>query len=295
MAALLDRLRPLPTPDEPAALAALQEDRARSARAWLLAGTIGAHVASLAVQGTMGGPTLPIGIGVVLLAAWLLVTGATQAVLLVRAEPRRRGDWLALLVVVALAVLASPLAGFFIFAGGGMATHAAAVLLPIAGVVAIVVGARRRGPHRNAGAVLVGLAAALLAVALNAIDTFVLLPAALLPDRTLEETYALLAVTGGETAIGISAAICILWAVGAALVAVGLRLLREPPERALGWMLGIAAGAMLGRSTLTLLMGWPLSDLSATGGMSIADAPLWLLALALTAAASWLLLGRPRR
>lgn len=293
MPALLDRLRPLPTPEDAAALAAMQADRARSSRAWLLAGVVGAHAAFSALFGALDRPTLPIAIGVALLAIALLGMGVAQSVLLVRAEPSRRGAQLGIGILVALGLAAAPVGGLLL-----MLVGMPLLMLPLAmaavAIALIVRGIRRPWLRGAPGATLLGLAAVLAATALVAIDGLVLMPTTLMPDLPLGEAYALLAASGEDHGIAWIVNVSAAWAVASALLAVGLWMAGVEGGVALGWMLAAGAAVLVARPVAEFGLGMSIGDVGYSGGMSIADAPLWLLTTALAAAASWLLLGSPR-
>lgn len=293
MARLLDRLRPLAAPEDPRALAAMQADRARSARAWLVAGVVGAHAAALAALGAGGGPMLLVALATALAAMWMLVVGAAQAVLLVRAEPRRLGDWLGGSVLVALGLLTAPFAGMLAFAGGGIQRMLPFALV-LVGVCVLVAGLRSGAPRREPRGALLSLAVALAAAAVVAIDGIVLVPLGLVPGLPLEQVHLALERAGEGHAVPLAATLAVAWALGAALLAIGLWASGTRSATGLGIMLGAATLILFGRVAAHGIMGWALADLGDLSGGLPHDAPLWLLTAALGATASWLVLGRPR-
>ncbi|WP_404312310.1 hypothetical protein LG314_00215 [Agrococcus terreus] len=292
MPALLDRLRPLPAPEDPDEFAGVQADRARSARAWLLAGVVGAHAASLAVLAALSSPLLVIALATAAAALWMLAVGAGQVVLHLRAEPRGLRDWLGASALVALGLLTAPFAGVLAFVGGGFALCLPAALV-LVGLATTIAGFRRPPRPRESRGAMLGLAAALVAVALAAIDTLVMLPTTIMPGMPLEEVYAALGGLSGH-AISLVAALCVGYALGAALLATGLWASGVRSTAALGIMLWVATLALFSRVTLGIIMGWAIDDLGGVGGLSLSDAPLWLLTTAVAAGASWLTIGRAR-
>lgn len=293
MPRLLDRLRPIPAPEDPRALAAMQADRARSARAWLLAGVVGAHAAALAALGAGGGPMLLVALATALVALWMLVVGAAQAVLLVRAEPRRLGDWLGGSVLVVLGLLTAPFAGMLAFVGGGVQQMLPFVLVLVGGCV-LVAELRSGATRREPLGALLGLAVALAAAAVLALDGIVLVPLGLVPGLSLEQVHLALERAGEGRAVPLVATLAIAYALGAALLAIGLWASGARSATALGIMLGVATLILFGRVAAHGVMGWALSHLGDLSGGLPHDAPLWLLTAAVGATASWLVLGRPR-
>ncbi|WP_026372939.1 hypothetical protein [Agrococcus lahaulensis] len=300
----LAAVTPRPTPREPAAFAALQGERARSAHGWLAGGVIGAHFAAMAAGAALAavGSARPwewsaVAAASLALAAPLgmLGVGGGQLALLARAEPRR---WAAAAVpatLVVLGLLAAPLAPFLAIVGAPL--H---LVLPLV-VVGHGIGLLLLDPSMRAGAprpvrgVALGLVAAIAVLALGVLDALVLLPLTLAPGVPLDELWSGMAAVGEAGGWVVPVLWAGAWAVAILVLALGLLRARRGGRGSLGLLLGAAALAVGGLPVAEFSIGMGVADTFATGGgMSAAYPAIALLATALVAAAIALLIGARR-
>lgn len=300
----LAALAPRPTPREPAALAALQGERARSAHGWLAGAVAGAHFAAMAAAAALAtvGSATPWGWSAVAAAALaasvaigMLGIGAGQLALLARAEPRRRASVAVPAMLVVLGLLTAPLAPLLAVVGAPL--H---LVLPLAvgyhGVGLLLLDPRMRiGAPRPARGVALGLVAATAVLALGVLDALVLLPLTLAPGVPLDELWSAMAAAGEAGGWVVPVLWAGAWALALLVLALGLLRARRGARGSLGLLLGAGALAIGALPASQFSIGMGVADAFATGGgTSMAYPAIALLATALVAASTALLVGARR-
>ncbi|GEK80449.1 hypothetical protein [Agrococcus baldri] len=296
-ARLLAPVMPLPTPADPAERAEVQRARFRSASAWLVAGVFGAQFAvtglMLAETRTGGwawaGATAGLTLG-------MLVVGSAQLVLHARVRPGRSAAAWGIAAAVVLGLLLAPLNGFlsFVFGQGFVFMPLVVAGLGVM-LLAFDPSMRAAAPRPVRGAALGG-GVALAVLALGVLDGLVLLPLTLAAPMPLDEIYAALAAAGEDHGVGVVVWWAAIWAVAIGLLAAGLLRNRRAEAGTLGALLAATVLAMTALPLTQFPMGMSLGDTVAiAGGFSFAFPAVQLVLVALTAVASWLLIGASRR
>lgn len=294
-------LRLLPTPADPTALERLQANRWRSALGWLAGGVAVAQLAGLALPwGIASGEGLtPSAITlalIVLVGLGMLLAGCAQLALLVRAQRHRLGSVLGIGALVVLGLLLAPVAGLLAILFG-LAYLLAPVGAAALGIVLLSFDPSMRAgmPHPRLGTAL-GVAVALLAVAVGVLDALVLLPMTLMPGMPLAELYAGLVAANEAGGVWVPLAWAGLWVVAIALLATGLLRNRRDQREAAGTLLAAAFLALLAVPVTQFSIGMGVADAFGTGGGLSMAFPAIMLAGALAVTfATGLLIGAARR
>lgn len=300
----LAAVTPRPTPREPAALDALQRDRARSVLGWLAAAVVGAHCSAMSVSAAFAtaasGSALSWSAAAaaalsLVVVAGMLGIGTGQLVLLVRAAPKRWAGVAAPVALVVLGLLVAPLAPLLAVVGAPL--H---LVLPLAvaghGIGLLLLDPRMRAAApRPVRSVALGLAAAIVVLALGLVDALVLLPTTLAPRMPLDELWAGMAAVREAGGWVVPVLWAGAWAVGILVLALGLLRARRGGPGSLGLLLGAAALAIGGLPVAQFSIGMGVADTFGTGGgMSLGYPAIALLATVLVAASAALLIGTRR-
>lgn len=269
----------------------------RTALVWLAAAVLAAHLGGLVAPWLSGAAGWSWFAPVAVVALVMLGLGVRQLIITVREQPSWLGAAIAAGVVTGILVLTSPAAGLiaFILGIGHLAGPVAAVA-----VGAVLLAVRRR-PGRAAGsrpwtAAIAGLVAVVAVLAIALIDTFVLLPMQLVPDQPLDTIYAQLEAAGEASGRWMPIVWAALWAVGAAVLAIGLIRAHTSRRVASGALLATASVALEGLPVAQIGLGMNLADTFVTsGGMSWALPVIMLFAALLAAGSATLLASAPSR
>jgi len=213
----------------------------------------------------------------------------------VRVEARRWTSAAAPAVLAALGLFAAPLAPLLAVVGAPL--H---LVLPLVvaghGIVLLLLdpSMRVRAPRPVRGVAL-GVTAAIAVLALGVLDALVLLPLTLAPGVPLDELWSGMAAVGEAGGWVVPVLWAAAWAVAILVLALGLLRARRGRRGSLGLLLGAAALAVGGLPVAELSIGMGVADTFATGGgMSAGYPAIALLATALVAVATALLIGARR-
>lgn len=292
----LASLTPLPAPSEPIALERMQRARMGSSIVWLAGGVVVAHLAG--VGGLWAGPS----VGgwhwfalTALVAVAMLVAGAAQLLLLVRAERQRVAAAATIAAVAALGVLTAPFAGLLLLMLGVFQLAAPIVAMGFGIALLAFDPSMRVGARRPWLGAVSGFVVVVLALAAGVVDTLLLMPLAMAPGLSLTEISAALVAAGEDGGQWLPLAWGTLWVIAAALLGLGTLRNRRSQRSTLGLLLGATTAALLALPIVQFPMGMSMGDTFVTQGAVSAAFPALIFSAALCAVAASALLIDSRR